>query len=257
MKSRLATIFLIPCLFFFFQVKAQDDAFEIDYNAAASAYQKQDYQSAQSLYEKLLLAQPKNAFLHYNLGNVFYQTNRFAQARVEYEKSLQTLPRFSPNHNNLTKTLEALELTQTQESFFSFDSIFFFWLKWINALESQWIAMVFLFVFMFWVILQVLQKKKIYSLRSLLVFLICFYAITGYHMKSLQVESGRYGVVLEKGLNAQSSYLEKSRTVFELKYGQKVEVIDQQSFSESERWLKIRTNFGQTGWVLVNTIGLI
>ncbi|MBI5631140.1 MAG: tetratricopeptide repeat protein [Elusimicrobia bacterium] len=73
---------------------------------AQKQYDTKDYRGAAEAYQALLAAEPRNAGLHYNLGNCLFKQGRLGQAVASYQRAFDINPRDSDIRHNLDFALK-------------------------------------------------------------------------------------------------------------------------------------------------------
>lgn len=91
---------------------------ELNFNAGAALYKKQDYQRALRETQRSLSSQdlPLQAKAYYNLGNVYFRTDRLAEAAEEYKKALRLAPDDADAKYNLEYVQRLLEDMEQREN---------------------------------------------------------------------------------------------------------------------------------------------
>lgn len=229
----------------------------VSHEKAKQEYFNKNYEAALSQFQALAVVHPDNPYLRYNLGNTYFHLGQNGEAIRHYEKALRDLPRESDLKSNLMVARAKL-VDKVQESFADYlTKTFYFWVPFITLSEYQ-VLLMFVSA-LFWLPFLFLTYRKRVSLKS--VFLgaavVFGYWGYGYHLKKEAVTPGNFGVVLKSEVDVRASYLESDNPLFELHEGTKVRIVDEQSFNENQKWLKIILPQGQKGWVLEGDIGII
>lgn len=68
---------------------------------ADSAYNREDYQQALRLYNKVLEEEGASPTVYYNLGNTYFRLNNIGHAVLNYERALKLAPSFEDARTNL------------------------------------------------------------------------------------------------------------------------------------------------------------
>jgi len=227
------------------------------YEQAKKLYYENDYEKAIKDFESLLNEYPESGYLYYNLGNSYFKAGKFGYARLYYEKAKLLIPRDAELKINLT--LLKTKLVDTAGRSFSdyLVGTFYFWSSSSTVSEYRLLVILFSLCFWAWCFQKYFRKKRVLSTSTIILLLIFTYIISGYYLKTDQESPGQYGVILQKQVDIKASYLEKDEPLFQLHHGTKVRIIDEQSFGEAKKWLKIALPEGQKGWVMAKDVGEI
>ena len=79
------------------------------FDLAVQNHQKNNLQTAENLYKKILKTNPNHVDAHNNLGLILYAFEKFQEAINFYEKAIQINPNFATAHNNLGNALKKLK----------------------------------------------------------------------------------------------------------------------------------------------------
>lgn len=237
---------------------AQDSSdFQASYEKAKQDYFNKNYETALSQFQVLAEARPGNPYLLYNLANTYFHLGQNGEAIRYYEKALWDLPRETDLKDNLLVARVKL-LDKVQESFADYlTKTFYFWVPFITLSEYQVLLMSL--SALFWLPLLFLTYKNKVALKSVFLGAVVVFGYLGYgyHLKKDAVSFGNFGIVIKPEVEVRANYLENDNPLFELHEGTKVRIVDQQSFNENQKWLKIILPQGQKGWVLAGDIGII
>jgi Uncharacterized protein conserved in bacteria len=115
--NRLRIILFISCFACLFwggaNSFAQSNAVSINppalFYQAGSYYQKEDYEKAAELYNKLIAAGYESGNLYFNLGNTYYKLAKKGEAILYYEKAKQFMPNDADLRSNLNFALRSVD----------------------------------------------------------------------------------------------------------------------------------------------------
>jgi tetratricopeptide (TPR) repeat protein len=215
---------------------------------ANQAYQKEAYDSAIMLYQRLIDDQLVSADLYYNLGNAYYKNREIASAILYYEKALK----WDPNHEDARHNLQ-LANQKTVDKIESIPELFLYrWWKSIFNLfnASQWAGLTVLLFFLmavgfgiYFLGSSVSMRKAgfVMALISLGAGIFCWFLANRQHT---YLEAERYGVIMAPTVNINSSPSSGSSRLFVLHEGTRVRLEEQ-----TEGWYEISLPNGNTGWI--------
>lgn len=223
---------------------------------ANNFYVNGQFEEAIKIYESIAQQGYEGTSLFYNLGNAYYRVGKIGSAILNYEKAIKLSPDDEDvQHNlrlaqmNVKDKIEALppfflfRIWESMLSIFSVDG-------WI--ILSYVLFLLFLFALDFYFFAKNIAQQKA-AFYSFMVLLIMFLISTSLLIVKLNQESNlKYGIVLNTSLTAKTSPDPKGRDAFVIHEGLKVKVED-----KVDKWIKIRLEDGQVGWVEKESIGII
>ncbi|WP_080904391.1 tetratricopeptide repeat protein [Parabacteroides sp. Marseille-P3160] len=245
MKTNIGKILIllfIQCLFF--PVFAQEEQIK----EAESAYAKEDYSKAISIYEDLLKTYGNSAEIYYNLGNAYYKTNQIASAILNYERALL----MNPGDGDVRFNIELAKQKTTDKIEPVDEFIFAKWFKSIQNLVSadtwatigiicflSFIGCLILFFFSKWMRL----KKVGFYLGIAFILLTVFANVFGANQKKALSER-RGAIIFTPTVTVKSSPDASGTDLFILHEGTKVFI--KSSLGE---WKEIELEDGNIGWI--------
>lgn len=247
MMKYLLTLLLIPTISL--SVLAANDVKSL-WEKANTYYEQQKYDSAISYYEQLASKEPDNAIVYYNLGNSYYRSNNIGRAVLNYEKTLA----LSPNNKNAQDNL-ILTRSRISNRIQPIPEIFF--LRWWNSITQP-------------------SKAMLWSIVSVLVFLIIIGALAAKRMDKLpfrwplQLTVGLFVVLLITltfSITASSKAKDSMRSVVmenDAPFTAVPEQVSAQSLvpegttvkrlSEKGGWIEVKLPDGRVGWMNSNLL---
>ena len=100
-------------------LKINPNHFKSIYGLATLFAQAKKFDLAKTLFNKAVQIQPNNAMAHNNLGNIFFETGQNQEAISSYEKAIQIQPNYLTAHFNMGHVLN--ELGQFQKAISSYE----------------------------------------------------------------------------------------------------------------------------------------
>ena len=100
-------------------LKINPNHFKSIYGLATLFAQAKKFDLAKTLFNKVVQIQPNNAMAHNNLGNIFFETGQNQEAISSYEKAIQIQPNYLTAHFNMGHVLN--ELGQFQKAISSYE----------------------------------------------------------------------------------------------------------------------------------------
>lgn len=219
-------------------------------------YVKGQFEEAIKTYESLIHQNYEGTSLFYNLGNAYFRTGKIGYAILYYEKALK----LSPDDEDVQHNLQLAQLN-VKDKIEALPAFFLFRL-WEGLLAifsvdgwtilSYVLFILFLFSLGFYFFAKNIVQQKA-AFYSFVFFLIIFLISSSLLIVKLNQEVNlKYGVVLNSSLTAKTSPDPQGRDAFIIHEGLKVKVED-----KVDKWIKIRLEDGQIGWVEKESIGII
>lgn len=251
MRSKLI-ILLIVFFSFTFAKSYIDDLMK----RANDLYVQGQFEEAIKIYNSIIDEGYEGTSLFYNLGNAYYRTGKIGYAILYYEKALKLSPDDEDvKHNlqlaqlNIKDKIEALppfflfRIWETLLGFFSSEG-------WTIFTYILFLAVLFTLGFYFFTKNIAQQRIAFYSF--VLALVLFFTSVSLMIVKLNQEANLKYGIVIESTLTAKSSPDPQGKDAFVIHEGLKVKVED-----KVDKWIKIRIEDGQVGWVEKFSIGII
>lgn len=223
---------------------------------ADSAYIKEDYLTAISIYENLL-KQGVSAEVYYNLGNSYYKAGDIARAILNYERAVL----LSPNNSDYNANLEIASAKKVDKDEFSSEIFIISWAKsianWMSSDQWAVVSVLSFIVFLIGLSLFVFSKKAkikkssfIFGICALILVPITIYCASYQQNK---ITSKNTAIVLEPSVTVRSTPSETGTSLFVIHEGKKVSIKD----GSMSSWNEIELENGQVGWIPTAAIEVI
>jgi tetratricopeptide (TPR) repeat protein len=214
---------------------------------ANSYYAEKRYAESVQVYETLIKEGANNGYLHYNLGNAHIRMGNIGPAILNYIQAQKWIPR----DENLAANLK-FAIQQTQDKIeppaLGTLNVLFFWVNDFNINELVYFTIGINFIF--WITLIVWMKFPILKVirNALLCLLLLSFVSIGVKIKNKS--DLKLGVVLAENVDVKSGRSVDTITLFQLHEGALVTVTDSYG-----KWLEVRLNDEQKGWVPLKSLG--
>lgn len=220
-------------------------------------YVKGQFEEAIKTYETLIQQNYEGTSLFYNLGNAYFRTGKIGYAILYYEKALK----LSPDDEDVQHNLQLAQLN-VKDKIEALPAFFLFRI-WESVLEAfsvdGWTVLcyvlfiLFLFALGFYFFAKNIEQQKAALYSFVVVLLIMFLISSSLLIVKLNQEAKlKYGIVLNTSLTAKTSPDPQGKDAFVVHEGLKVKIED-----KVDKWVKIRLEDGQIGWVEKESIGII
>ena len=218
-------------------------------DSANTAYAKNDFQKAITLYQSIVDSDYEASDLYYNLGNSYFKTSDIPPAILYWEKALKLSPNDEDIDFNLkvANTLIADKIEAVPELF-----IKEWWKSLCNLFASNtWTKIGLVDFFIFIILLAFFRLSRSLALRKSsfwigMVFL--FFSLLSLGIAYTQYQSNiahKEAIVFTPSLTVKSSPDEKSTDLFVIHEGLKIELLDNVG-----DWYKIKIANGSIGWIV-------
>ena len=223
------------------------------FTAANAAYQNNNYQLAENLYDSILKTGVSNAALHYNLGNCYFKTNQIGKSILHYEKALT----FEPEDEDILHNLK-LANTKIADHILTVPElkIVSWWKQFVKTFNSNgwgafaigfaWTALAFFALYLF-------TGFKTSGMVLGIIFTILSLSSFALRQKVSRCETKpNTAILITASTYVKSAPDQGSTDLFVIHEGIKVQVKDRVS-----NWCKIRLSDGKAGWVEKQQLGFI
>ncbi len=226
----------------FFVADGQDN----ELSKAEKSYKEEKYNDAISSYKKLMDEGYYSSSIYYNLGNCYYKINDLGNARLYYEKALK----YSPYNDGINKNLNIVIRDLDSEIVELPDFFLLRWWRGFSAIFSSTIwAIISILLAMGLVLLVWAKLFGNFDLSNLLgkvsyplVVLLILSVLAAYSSKT-RVEDNS-SAIISKQVRVLSGPDERSELLYDLKKGEKVELID-----SVKQWYQVKLLNKEVGWI--------
>jgi len=255
MKVLLTPLHISLCILAFLlsSWNSQGQTNEELFAQAGSAYQREDWQEAIDLYQKILHRKYTSASLYYNLANAHYKKGEIAPSIYYYEIALQLAPKDPMIQTNLSYAqrmcldkitpVPKLWTTRLMES-----------ISWAESPTGWAIWAIITLCLGIGAFLWYYFTERIWMKRlSFTLFILCLVCSLGCYFLGRIVShytlENDFAILFEKEVRFYEAPNTYSKEAFSLHEGTKVEIID-----TFEDWCKLKIADGRTGWVKKSTL---
>ncbi|MFZ4741623.1 MAG: tetratricopeptide repeat protein [Bacteroidetes bacterium] len=219
-----------------------------DIEAANKAYNKEKYNDAITLYNKVLEKGEIASDLYYNLGNCYFRIANYPMAILNYERAKKLNPADADVDFNLkianTKIIDKIETVPQ-----------LFFIRWWTLLSNilsydNWAIVSLIAISLFFIVLFIYLASSTYQLKKLsfwIGFSMIFVTIFSIHFAIKQynnINALNQAIIFTPTVTVKSSPDEKGADKFVIHEGTKVILLD-----ELNNWVKISIANGSNGWV--------
>ena len=222
---------------------------------AQKLFLQKKFNEAITIYEQILSKNQESDKLYFNLGNCYLKTNQIGKAIYSYELAAKLNPKDDDIKVNLkianSKTIDKIENKETYfigllksniANYFSTTS-----LAWISIF-SLIITLSLLFLFILSKSMFLKRVGFIFSIFGFCVFGLSM--LLGFYSLNLKKQT-HFAIILLHEVKIHSEPNDLSESKFSLHEGTKVSILNQ-----SDKWLNIKLENGNEGWLKSNLAGL-
>ncbi len=218
---------------------------------ANTEYQKENFETAASLYEEILQT-GESATVYYNLGNAYYKLGKLGPAILNYERALLR----DPGNEDILFNLE-MAYSQTVDKVDPLGR--FLLLTWIDNLSSlhstnTWAYMsIFCFILTLalagmFVFARVTWIKKTAFFTGIAIFIVCAVTFAFSNNQKNKLIAHDHAIIFAPTVTAKSSPDASGTELFPLHEGTKVKV--KRTLGD---WIEIQLENGHVGWIQSST----
>jgi len=219
-------------------------------------YVKGQFEEAIKIYKAIVEDGYEGTSLFYNLGNAYYRTGKIGYAILYYEKALKLSPDDEDvQHNLQLANLNLKDKIEALPPFF----LFRIWESLLSTFSTDgWTILSYLFFLLvlftlgFYFFAKNITQQRIAFYSFIVSLILLITSVSLLIVKLNQETKLKYGIVLDSSLTAKISPDPQGKNAFIIHEGLKVKVEDQ-----VDKWIKIRLEDGQVGWVENFSIGII
>ncbi|MCF7825107.1 MAG: tetratricopeptide repeat protein [Candidatus Marinimicrobia bacterium] len=219
-----------------------------------SFYEKGDFKSAISSYEKILKTDMVSTALHYNLGCAYFSQKEYGKAILQFEKARQ----LSPRDPDVLHNLEYSKLFLKDRFDLPEPMVFVAWFKELrqslSLAELKFLEEILFSLLIMGVIIY--RLSSINSLRRVLlpatmITGILFLFMGGWLIERAVSMDEKHAILLVDEAAVRSAPIPGASTLFVIHEGTSAEILD-----ATESWYEIRLEDGKTGWIIHEAVGL-
>jgi len=222
---------------------------------AEKLYSQKKFNEAISIYEQILSKNQESDKLYFNLGNCYLKTNQIGKAIYNYELAAKLNPKDDDIKVNLNiANCKTIDKINNKENYF------------IGALKSSianyystaslaWTSIFSLIITLSFLLLITLSKSILLKRLGFIVCILSFCVfvcamLLGYFSLNLKRQT-HFAIILSHEVKIHTEPNDLSDSKFSLHEGTKVSVLNQ-----TDKWLNIKLENGNEGWVKSNSAGL-
>lgn len=224
---------------------------------ADTAYNREEYSTAISLYGELLDSLGRSADLYYNIGNAYYRSGDVAHAVLSYERALRADPTHKDARANLEFVNSRLEdKPEENNSFLSrvHGDI-------VTAMTSNTWAMVAVVAFLIllgaiaaYIFVGNVNMRKVGFFTALVFVPLTIYLLVVAHDAASRINDHSEAIVIVPNtlLNSVPRQPKQTETVVPLHEGTKVKILDSIATPDdpvSPRWYNVTINGSRGAWL--------
>ncbi|RJP74194.1 MAG: tetratricopeptide repeat protein [Ignavibacteriales bacterium] len=219
-------------------------------------YQKNQFEEASKLYERVLNYGYESSELYYNLGNSYFRLGKLGYSILNYEKALKLAPSDEDIIHNLAianaRTIDKIEVLPK-----------LFFIRWFESLVNLFSVNGWLYFLYFLMILLLLTAAAYFVINKIIIQKWAFISgsvILGVFILSLvffglrlhQDSQFTNAVIVEQAVTVKASPDVSSNDAFIIHEGLKIQIDDKVS-----DWYKVRLADGKIGWLRSTEIKII
>jgi tetratricopeptide (TPR) repeat protein len=222
---------------------------------ADSAYSKDNYMLAESLYLQALKSGGSSTDLFYNLGNAYYRQGNLGMAIVYYERALK----LDPTNKDARANLEFVNSKITDKQIDNGSYMSSLWDQTVSLLTANGWAILTLILFALfiagaamYIFSSEIAVKKASFFGGLIVLVITIITTVISFDAADRVNSNRYAIITPPSAQLSTSPREaksQSEQAFLLHEGTKVEVIDSIATPGEGTWYEVVVGRGDRAWI--------
>jgi len=219
-----------------------------------SFYEKGDFKSAISSYEKILKTDMVSTALHYNLGCAYFSQKEYGKAILQFEKARQ----LSPRDPDVLHNLEYSKLFLKDRFDLPEPMLFVAWFKEfrqslslaeLKILEELLFSLLILGIIIYRLSSAISLRRVLFPAMILTGMLFLF--IGGWLIERAIAMDEKHAILLVDEAEVSSAPIPGASTLFVIHEGTSAEILD-----ATETWYEIRLDDGKTGWIIHEAVGL-
>lgn len=217
-------------------------------------YERGDYESAISSYEKVLAADRVSPGLHYNLGCAYFSQKEYGKAILQFEKARQ----LSPRDPDILHNLEYSRLFLKDRFELPAPMPFIAWFKALrNSLslsELKFLETVLFSLLIIGIVVYRLTRRSTFGqelIPATILLGILLLLVGGWLLDRSIALKEKHAILLVEEAEVTSAPIAGSSTLFVIHEGTSAEILD-----ATDAWYEIRLDDGKTGWIIHEAVGL-
>jgi len=217
-------------------------------------YEKGEFESAISVYEKALATELVSSSLHYNLGCAYFSEKEYGNAILQFEKARQLSPRDADVLHNLEYARlfikDRFELPEAMPLIIWFKSV----RQSLSLSELKFLEGILFSLLILGIIAYRLLREKSFHrvlVSGTVAVGILLLVVGGWLMDRVITSEETHAILLVDEAEVTSAPIPGSSTLFVIHEGTSAEILD-----ATEGWYELRLDDGKTGWIIHEAVGL-
>jgi len=225
------------------------NAFQIEFDAANSAYTQGDFARAAEAYERIIASQAVDPVVFYNLGNAYLQLNRIGPAVANYERALRIAPRMEQARANRDLALSQAKRNLQKPLRAGWEQALLFWDESLSQRAVRNIAI--LFWLNFWIALGLRMLRRWEYSRAAAATIGIAALLAGLSAWS-KANAPLLGVASVETVPVRYGPSDNEAVRFDLHEGDRF-VVEQRNGG----WSRVRTVDGERGWMREDQLSFV
>ena len=239
-------IFIIFYVFLFIEVVFSSPLIEQNFLEANKEYKNGNYKKAIDIYEQLLSEKIYGTNIYYNLANSYFKLKQYGKAILNYERALKLNPKDEDSFANYNLVKSILEIQDIKKEYTWNEHIYIF-IKGIFTTKGWFFCFFTFFVFLCICLGICIYYPHFFKnfyivficLGILLIFSLFFFLRSNFFDKN-----NKMGIIIVPKIEVRYSPSYSGAIAFELTEGIKTQIIN-----KHEKWIQIRLNRKNSGWI--------
>lgn len=220
---------------------------------ANNAYNQGLYDSALTIYQKVLDEGYESGELYYNIGNSYYKNNDIASAILYYEKAKKLLP----NDENIAYNLNIAN-SMIVDKIERVPQLFYerWWNFFYNMLDADTGAIltlilfsIFIFFLGWFIVSKTRGRRKLSFYFGIILLVLTITSTSLTYQKYISGLTQNEAIVFDLSVTVKSSPTQNAVDLFVIHEGTKVQIIDR-----IDNWAEIKITNGSVGWLPIKAI---
>ncbi|MBC8375824.1 MAG: tetratricopeptide repeat protein [FCB group bacterium] len=217
-------------------------------------YEKGEFESAITSYEKVLATDMVSTALHYNLGCAYFSEKEYGKAILQFEKARQLSPRDPDVLHNLEYSRlflkDRFELPEPMPFIAWFKAL----RKSLSLAELKLLEQILFSLLILGIILSRLTRGNSIGrviTPATIVTGVLLLVVGGWLMDRSIALNEKHAILLVDEAEVTSAPIPGSSTLFVIHEGTSAEILD-----ATDAWYELRLEDGKTGWIIHEAVGL-